>query len=236
VLIWLPFIVLAYLCGSIPFGLLIARWRGVDIRQHGSGNIGATNVGRVLGKKYGLLCFGLDALKGFLPTIVLGALVRGIDVARIAQPIELTMNTWAWLVLMAMTIVGHMYSPWIRFKGGKGVATGLGAMLGVFPYLTVPAVAALLIWGFIVFVWRYVSLASCIAALSLPLLVLGWGALSNRLLANPRPALIPHGFWPFVLVTSVMGMLVIYRHRGNIRRLIAGTESRIGGRRVSTVR
>ncbi len=234
-LIWLPFIALGYLAGSIPFGLLIARMRGVDIRQHGSGNIGATNVARVMGKRLGLACFILDVLKGFLPTLIAGMVVRGVDLAILAQPIEMTMNSWMWMAVMASTILGHMYSPWLGFRGGKGVATGLGAMLGVFPYLTFPAVAAALVWLLFCCVWRYVSLASCAAAVALPLLVFGWGALANRLEGNARASLIPEGFWPFVLVTGVMAGLVVYRHRGNIRRLIAGTESRIG-RRVSTVR
>jgi glycerol-3-phosphate acyltransferase PlsY len=226
---WTTLIILSFLCGSLPCGVLIARSRGINIREHGSGNVGATNVWRVLGHRWGLLCFAVDVLKGFIPTLGAGLIMQLVFFrtdAGIVSPKE----SWWWLAVMAAAVLGHIYSPWIGFRGGKGVATGLGAMLGLFPYLTVPAVAAFAVWGIVVAAWRYVSLASCAAAVALPVLVYAWGIalvnLNTRLNPQSEPA---HraGIWPLVIVTGAMGLLVVYKHRGNIRRLIAGKESRM---------
>ena len=163
---WLILISLAFVCGSVPFGLLIARARGIDIRKHGSGNIGATNVWRVMGRGPGLLCFVLDVLKGLVPVLIAGwwmGLLGGHQIA--------PRQAWLWLAVMAAPILGHMFTPFAGFKGGKGVATGLGAMLGLYPYLTFPALGVFAVWIAAAAVWRYVSLASCVAALSLPALV-----------------------------------------------------------------
>jgi acyl phosphate:glycerol-3-phosphate acyltransferase len=225
VALWITLIILAFLCGSIPFGLLIARCKGVDIRQHGSGNIGATNVGRVLGRGLGWCCFGLDLLKGFIPAFAAGALNDLIPRSLLPPPIE-SRSAWLWLAVMAAPVLGHIFSPWLRFKGGKGVAAGLGAVLGVFPYLTIPALGALLTWAAVLFVSRYMSLASCAAAVALPLLVASWGVLTARV-SGLAGATLPAGFWPFVIATAILGALVVLRHRANIQRLLAGTESRI---------
>jgi acyl phosphate:glycerol-3-phosphate acyltransferase len=117
---WPIAMAIAFLAGSIPFGLLIAQAKGLDIRKHGSGNIGATNVARVLGMKLGLLCFGLDVLKGLGPTLGAG-LAMGV-VGTLEVP---AIDAWWWLGVMSAAIFGHMFSPWIGFRGGKGVATGL---------------------------------------------------------------------------------------------------------------
>lgn len=212
---WLLLIPLAFLCGSIPFGLLIARSRAIDIRTHGSGNIGATNVWRVLGRGPGLTCFILDVLKGFIPTLAAGLWTGLISMHTIAPR-----DAWLWVAVMAAAILGHMFTPFAGFKGGKGVATALGAMLGMYPYLTLPALALLAVWILAAAIWRYVSLASCIAAAALPALVYGfaWRA------GDPTAP----GIIPFYLVTASIGALVIVRHRANIKRLLSGTENRIG--------
>jgi len=217
---WPAFIALALICGSIPFGLLIARAKDIDIRKHGSGNIGATNVARVLGFKLGMLCFVLDLLKGFAPTFAAGWSHGLIHPSLSPHPISLDLAWW-WLAVLVSTVLGHMFSPLLHFRGGKGVATGLGAMLGLWPYLTVPALGAILIWIIAATLWRYVSLASCLAALSLPFWVLAGSQLSKSSGAD---------LTPFYIITSTMGLLVIYKHRSNIRRLIAGTENRLGAR------
>ncbi len=215
---WLLLIPIAFLCGSIPFGLLIARSRGIDIREHGSGNIGATNVWRVLGRGPGLTCFVLDVAKGFGPTFAAGwshALFR-------ARPID-PQTAWLWLAVMVAAILGHMFTPFAGFKGGKGVATGLGAMLGLFPYLTIPALFTFAVWMLTAAAWRYVSLASCISAASLPLFF--W----TFMLKGGRAG--EPGIVPFYIVTTAVAALVIVRHRANIRRLVAGTENRMTPRR-----
>jgi glycerol-3-phosphate acyltransferase PlsY len=223
---WFAFAVLAALCGSIPTGLLLARARGVDIRKHGSGNIGATNVGRVLGARMGLLCFALDFAKGFAPTLAAGVVMR---VAGAGDPAPA--DVWAWLGVMALTILGHMYSPWIGFRGGKGVATGLGALVAVYPYLTVPAVGALLVWAAMLGTFRYMGLASAAAAASLPLLVLAWAWIRARWVLGVSPSDWPAhraGWTPFLIAAAALAVVVVFKHRGNIRRTLAGTEYRIG--------
>ena len=222
-MLWPLLISLAFFCGSIPFGLLIGRARGIDIRQHGSKNIGATNVGRVLGRRAGFTCFVLDVLKGLIPALLAGLLAALLRPSPFDGPIA-PRDAWLWLAVMGAAVLGHMYSPWVGFKGGKGVATGLGAMLGLYPYMTVPALTAFAIWTLVVTLWRYVSLASIVAALSLPLLVAGWS------LAGPSRS-VEASLLPFIAVAAVLGLLVVWRHRGNIRRLLAGTETAIGPRR-----
>jgi len=208
---------LGYLLGAIPFGYLIGRAHGVDIRTQGSGNIGSTNVGRILGRKWGIICFFLDVAKGFLPTWWTGHYLAlntsdssGLSVA----------SQLLWLLVAAACILGHMFSLYLRFQGGKGVATSLGALLGVWPYFTLAGLVAFFIW---LAVWgslRYVSLASIIAALSFPIafLILIWRI----------PAWRFNQLISLFIFSSLMALLVILRHRSNIRRLLAGTESRGG--------
>ncbi len=200
----------AYLIGSIPFGLLIGRLRGVDVRTRGSRNIGATNVGRVLGRKWGYLCFALDVLKGFAPVFLVGVYF-GRDGQAPSGGEQLS-----WLGVAFGVVAGHIFSAYLKFRGGKGVATSLGALLGFYPYFTWPAVAALGVWIAVVAVWRYVSLASIGAAAAFPVLYVAF---------NWRGGL----FWSLVVFAVAMAALVIFRHRSNIRRLLAGTENRIGG-------
>lgn len=207
----------AYLVGSIPFGYLIARSRGVNILKEGSGNIGATNVRRVLGRGPGNLCFALDVLKGLVPTIVAG-LVLG-TLGNLDAPTD---DVWLWLLTPVLAVVGHMASPWLGFRGGKGVATGLGALLGVFWLLTAAVAAAFAVWFVVLKISRYVGLASVCAALSVPL----W-ALVFPILAEGH---IPTSAIPMLAMSGLLAVLVVARHKGNLQRILAGTEPKIRSR------
>jgi len=209
---WIPG---AFLAGSIPFGLIIGRLHGVDIRERGSGNIGATNVWRELGPKAGLPCFILDVAKGLLPTLLAGLTTGAVGGSGVPTPT----TAWLWLAVMIASVCGHIFSPFVGFKGGKGVATGLGALLGLYPVLTVAGVAALVLWISLAKLTRYVGLSSSIAAGSLP--VVSALELWRRGTLDERAV-------PFLVVTGLLAALVIYRHRGNLKRTLAGTEPRIG--------
>jgi len=211
-----------YLIGAIPFGLLIARAHGVDIRKVGSGNIGATNVGRTLGRKWGILAFLLDVLKGLIPTLWVGRVIfERID----TWSWSVTAGNVAWLACGICCILGHNFPIYLRFKGGKGVATSLGVVLGVYPYLTYAGLLAFAVWIVVTLTSRYVSLGSICAAIALPILLVGLSAArgSDVLKAN----------LPLVGFALLAAGLVLYRHRGNFARLRAGTESRIGGSKDS---
>jgi acyl phosphate:glycerol-3-phosphate acyltransferase len=206
----------SYLLGAIPFGLLVAKSKGVDIRATGSGNIGATNVGRVLGKKWGILVFVLDAAKGAAATIAASVLIhRGM----LGDMWILTCGDFVWLGAGACAVLGHMYPIYTGFKGGKGVASSLGAIFGVYPYLSGSAALALLLWGLVVKSTGYVSLASILAAWSVPV----WFVVI---------ALIEK--WPLAEHTALIGLCVVlsilitYRHRANLARIRSGTENKVG--------
>lgn len=218
-LVWIIAIPVAFLMGSIPTGLLIARARGVDIRAHGSGNIGATNVWRVLGKGPGLLCFAIDLTKGLLPALVAGLAAGLVGRTSVSEP-----QAWLWLATAASAIMGNMFCPWLKCRGGKGVATGFGALLGVFPLLTGPALGAFGVWVIVAKASRYVSLASCAAAASLPF----WLGVTIQLAGGGPDR---HGeAMPFYVVTGVLAAVVLFKHRANLARLAKGTENRIGQR------
>ncbi|MCC7408904.1 MAG: glycerol-3-phosphate 1-O-acyltransferase PlsY [Phycisphaeraceae bacterium] len=212
-----PCLIGAYLVGSIPFGLLIGSMRGVDVRKAGSGNVGATNVGRVLGRKWGVLCFVLDVLKGLLPV-----LIAGVAMGWLGRRDLPAADTWRWLAVAAAAVVGHVFPVWLKFRGGKGVATSLGVLLGFYPVLTLPAVIALAVWVILVRTFHYVSLASIVAAVSLPVTLLIEGQIRRQAMAY---------LMPYLVVTSLLALLVIVRHRSNIQRLLAGTESKVGQKR-----
>ncbi|KPL01837.1 MAG: hypothetical protein AMK75_03745 [Planctomycetes bacterium SM23_65] len=195
-------VVLCYLLGSIPFGYLIGRMGGIDIRQWGSKNVGATNVARVLGFRRGVLVFVLDTLKG---AAAVGLLGRGFTG-------WFALNPSLCLVLSgAAVVLGHTFTCWLQFKGGKGVATALGAWLVLAPIATLIALA---VWILLVAVWRYVSLGSIVAAVALPcvLVALNYSRLD---------AVLPH-----LVFAILLTVLVIVRHTSNIGRLLKGTESK----------
>jgi glycerol-3-phosphate acyltransferase PlsY len=201
-----------YLVGSIPFGVIIARAHGVDLRKVGSGNVGATNVARVLGRTWGYLCFFLDTAKGAAPVVVASLIVRPDR----GPPTPLEQACW--LGAGCGAVLGHVLNPWLKFRGGKGVATALGVVLGVYPYLTWAGLCALGLWIAVTLVSRYVSLGSIVSAAAfLPLVAaFNWGSLG--------------ALWPLVTFAAAICALIIVRHRSNIRRLLAGRENKIGNR------
>ena len=181
----------AYLLGSIPTGLLLGKLYGIDVRKEGSGNIGATNLYRTVGRKVGIMTLIGDCLKGMLPVLLAWKLGMG-------EPIQ------AWIGLAAFC--GHVFSVFLLFKGGKGVATALGVFLAVSP---LAVLGALIVFLVLVVIWRYVSLGSIMAAAVMPIIV--WFR--------------PHS--PELLIaTALIAAIVIVKHQSNINRLIAGTESK----------
>jgi glycerol-3-phosphate acyltransferase PlsY len=196
----------AYVVGSVPTGYLVARARGVDIRSVGSGNIGATNAFRVLGTAAGTTVLAADALKGFLSCWLAGGLVTGwLDVP---AGRELEVKELAAITGGLFAILGHNYTCWLKFRGGKGIATTAGVLLGLLP-LSLAIVLG--VWLVVLALTRYVSVASILAAITLPFSAWGLGR-SHRL----------------ILVAGLMSALAIYKHRTNIQRLMAGTENRLG--------
>lgn len=207
----------AYVLGSVPFGLLVAKTRGIDPRRSGSGNIGATNVGRLLGGKFFAMVFTLDLLKGLIPMIAAALILRAhIGDVRFYQPADYGL----WLLAGFAAILGHMYSLFLRFKGGKGVATSTGVILGLFPYYTLAGVIAILVFLAIFKLTRYVSIASIVGSMTFVLAYLGVG------LAAQWPVFGAQ--WPLLAFAVLMAGLIVYKHRGNLARLRAGTEHRIG--------
>ena len=196
-------IAVGYLLGSVPFGLLVARLRGINIREHGSRNIGATNVWRVCGWKFGLPVFLLDALKG-AGAVWLGGFLAGKLGGDAA---------WASIAGAMACILGHSFPVWLGFKGGKGVATSLGALVCMMP---LACGVGFVVWILVFKISRYVSLASIVSAVVLPAF-----AIFTQLTHRGRG-------WPFTGFATLAGVLVILRHRANIQRLLAGTENRFG--------
>lgn len=196
--------VAAYLYGSVPYGFLAAKLlKGVDIRETGSGNIGATNAARVLGFKFFPLIFLLDVSKGLLPVLA----AKGLVPPASFDPAPLVIITGV------AAILGHVFPVYLGFKGGKAVATSTGVFVAL---AWMPVVLAAAIWAVVFALWRYVSLASICAALALPVAVVLTfpGALGSGILLTS--------------VAAVGGLFVVYLHRGNIRRLIRGEEHKIG--------
>lgn len=220
-MLWFALIAFAFLAGSIPFGHLIAKAKGIDIRAHGSGNIGATNVGRVLGRRLGFACFALDALKGAIPV-----LVAGWWTGLLGRPTESLGATdlSLWLAVGAAALLGHMFSPWIGFKGGKGVATGFGALLAMWTPLTLPALVAFGVWLGLLLVCRMVSIASIVAAFSIPAAVWVRASFATDPDAARRAAT------PLLVATGAIALLVAWRHRGNIARALRGEERKVFSR------
>ena len=197
-------VLIAYLLGSIPTGFLVAKARGVDIRTVGSGNIGATNVFRILGKAAGIFVLLVDAAKGWLAVYVVARLVAGWFYPDAGS----SAREWFALCAGVAAILGHNYTCWLHFKGGKGIATSAGVLVALVP---VPLLIILAIWIIVFALSRYVSLASILAAFTLPFAAWAFGE-----------------SWTIIFVTAALAALAIYKHKANIQRLLNGTENRIG--------
>jgi glycerol-3-phosphate acyltransferase PlsY len=197
-------LILAYLLGSIPFGYLIVKFAsGADIRETGSGGTGATNVSRKAGKAAGVVTLALDALKGAAAVLVARWLTGEAG------------TSWVVGAAAALAVIGHCYPVWLKFKAGKGVATGLGVFLAVAPWATLAALAV-----FIIVVWRtrYVSLGSIVAAAFLPI----WILLTHIWIEPVR------NFAPIMAALCAVSTVIILKHSENIRRLMAGEENKFG--------
>jgi len=230
----------AFALGSIPFGVIIARSKGINIREHGSGNMGATNVFRVVGKGPGLLCFLLDVLKGAIPVLfavnLLG--IEGKDPLTQFHLLEEIRNYYPsskqnfvqfiHIITGLCAILGHNFSPFVGFKGGKGIATSAGVFIALMPIATLIVIG---IWVAITFITRYVAIGSVVAAIALPLVTF-WGMWHHKV-DNTDPASL--SLWESgtynksLLIFSIFaGALAVYKHRSNIQRLMNGTEHRFG--------
>jgi glycerol-3-phosphate acyltransferase PlsY len=215
----------AYVIGATPFAFIIARGKGIDLRKVGSGNIGATNCGRACGWQWGYLCFALDVAKGLLPVVIVGMMLRPewpCDEALIVklggQPrvwVPSAIQQAAWLLTGCCAIMGHICTFWLRFRGGKGVATALGVVLGIWPIFTFAGVIALGVWIIVTLISRYVSLGSIVAALAFLAVCAAQTWRRTEL-------------WPMATFAAAMAGLIIFRHRTNISRILAGTENKIG--------
>jgi glycerol-3-phosphate acyltransferase PlsY len=192
----------AYLLGSIPTGFLMGKARGIDIRKTGSGNIGATNVLRILGKPAGIVVLVMDGLKGFasaswLPALILASFNLAESTHR--EPLMIVGGLCA--------VLGHNYTCWLNFKGGKGIATSAGVLAALVPW---SLVIILIIWIVLTFLTGFVSVGSIAASFALPFA--SWATRQSKTM---------------ILVSAIMGALAIYKHRANIQRLLNGTESRL---------
>ncbi len=225
ILIYLATTLAAYLLGSIPTGYLVAKAKGIDIRSMGSGNIGATNAMRVLGKPAGIFVLLMDAAKGFVACKILPPLVFNwiaphfpyttgyFDEPLNVQPADLEMK---FTVIAGIgAVLGHNYTCWLKFKGGKGIATTAGVFLALAPWALL---IALVVFILALLLTKYVSIGSISAAVALPAAV--W-------IMTPQNILLGS-------VATALGVLAIYKHKGNIQRLIAGTESRLGKKTLTT--
>lgn len=202
-------ILVAYLLGSIPTGFLVAKAKGIDIRTVGSGNIGATNVFRALGTPAGIAVLLADALKGWVAVVPVSRLV-----SHWLWP-DASVQEREWLAICAgiAAILGHNYTCWLHFKGGKGIATSAGVLLALVP---LSLAIILTVWILVFAFSRYVSLASISASFTLPFAA--WFTKESK---------------SMILVTAGMAALAIYKHKGNIQRLLKGTESRIGSKKTA---
>lgn len=198
---------LAYLLGSIPTGFLFGKARGIDIRTIGSGNIGATNVVRSLGKGAGALVLLADAAKGWLAVAIVARLVSDT----LHMPTDHLNQEWLAICAGLAAILGHNYTCWLHFKGGKGIATSAGVLIALVP---LPLLIILAVWIAVFVITRYVSLASICASVALPFAC--WATARGTAL---------------VLVTAAMAALAVFKHKANIQRLLQGTETRLSLKR-----
>ena len=198
----------SYLFGSVPCSLLLGKLKGLDIRNIGSGNVGAMNLGRIAGRPWFFAAFILDMLKGLVPTLFAGRLLVGPEPTR----------SLCWLVAGLCAVLGHNYPVFLGFRGGKGVSTSLGVALGVYPMLTLPALLSFVVWVIGLALTRMSSVGSICGAILFPVfyVLLVWklgAALMDR--------------WPFLAFAFTVAALVLVRHRANMARIVAGTETRV---------
>ena len=234
----------AYLVGSIPFGVLIARSKGIDIRQHGSGNVGATNVFRIVGKGFGVSCLLLDFLKGFLPVLLATNLFRvagatpPISFAFISsstEPFPADQQVYAHTLQVFTAfaaIMGHNYSIFLKGGGGKGIATSAGVLVALLPTVFL---GALLVFGAAFYFTRYVSMGSILGAISIPVFTHINDRLRHLDGDQTLPSYWESGSWnkPLMAFTVIAALLAIWRHRSNIQRILAGTEDRLESRKAT---
>ncbi len=204
------FILFAYLAGSIPFAYIIAKCHGINLREVGSGNIGATNLSRALNKRWGYFCFFLDVMKGFTPVFISVQLL-----CEFSNAFELILV----LLTAVASVLGHVFPVYLGFRGGKGVATSFGVGLGLWPYFTLPSLFAFIVWLVSVLISRYISLASMIASIAFPIVLF--------IMTIILKAWTFEQLWPLYIAAVAIPFLVILRHKENIRRIIRGTESKI---------
>jgi glycerol-3-phosphate acyltransferase PlsY len=194
-------ILVSYLAGSIPFSYIAGKLRsGIDLREHGSGNLGASNTYRILGPKIALVVLIADIAKGFLPVFFAPMIAWQNDIS----------SLWLMLAAALFSVVGHSYSIYLKLQGGKGIATSAGAFLALTPWACLTAVA---VWGLVLAAKRIVSLASLAAAIALPFIVYLFGKLN-----------ISSTHWSLLAVSIVISIVVIIRHRSNIQRLMGRRE------------
>jgi glycerol-3-phosphate acyltransferase PlsY len=211
----------SYLVGGVPCGWIVGKLKGVDVRKGGSGNIGAANVARLLGRKWGIAVFLLDLTKGLAPAIVVGNVLAASQNAGAA---DASTRSLCWLLAGLCAVLGHNYSPYLGFRGGKGVATSFGVALGVYPYLTLPAVAAFGVWAVGFRATRMSSVGSICAGVLFPLFYAAMTWYRGVSLGD---------HWPFLLFALTTSALLLLRHRENIARILAGTEARVGRTEIS---
>jgi len=191
-------IIISYLLGAVPFGLMFSKlFSDVDVRTIGSGNIGATNVLRAAGKNAAVLTLLADGLKGLIPVLVVNRVFQNDAVTALSG---------------AAAVLGHVFPIYLKFKGGKGVATSYGVVLAVAPWT---GMICLVVWALVAFIWRYSSLSALISFACYPVLTFFSGSPPSK---------------PYGLLSLFMFGMIYYRHRENIRRLLSGTETRIGGK------
>jgi glycerol-3-phosphate acyltransferase PlsY len=204
-LIKIIYIIFIYLIGGIPFGFLAGKiFKGIDIREHGSKNVGATNVFRVVGKGSGLLVYLLDALKGFLPVLISKTIWPSFQVP----------DQWFYIGVGIAAILGHIFTPYLKFKGGKGVAVASGVVLALEPISMLIALGAFVI---VLISFGYVSLGSIVASLVFPI-----SAAVIRIVQNQNPLV------PIVALGWLITLIIIVTHKNNIMRLLNKTENKFG--------
>ena len=218
IVVCLATVAAAYLLGSIPTGYLVGRARGIDVRKVGSGNIGATNVFRTLGKTAGILVLVVDGMKGWL------AVSFAPDLAhRIFSPAsawDRPTREYLQIIAGVVAILGHNYTCWLKFKGGKGIATTAGALAALIPFTVA---ICLTTWILVCLLTRYVSVASIIAAMMLPAATWAIYHFTHDEGYGRR----------MIILAGILGALAIYKHKGNLERLMNGTENKIGQKKPS---